>query len=150
MAAPNFSHCCSGVLVKREERILGRSDGAYSENTPILVATHCSHLDNVLRQTAPDMWKNLVFMQNGMLQPWLRKNGLQENTQMLLYMSSSPENVQNPKSRMKIVTGDKETLVWGRQFLQLICTFPCAILKGKLNVPCLPIVSLVQDGTKNS
>jgi hypothetical protein len=36
---------------------------------------------------APHQHQQLVFVQNGLLLPWLAKHGLQYNTQVLLYMS---------------------------------------------------------------
>ena len=44
-------------------------------------------LPQVLEKVAPAQLPQLVFFQNGMLLPWLREQGLQENTQVLLYMS---------------------------------------------------------------
>ena len=46
-------------------------------------------LDAVLEQTPPSRRRDLVFVQNGLLLPWLRRNGLQHNTQVLLYMAGA-------------------------------------------------------------
>ena len=35
----------------------------------------------------PGRWADLVFLQNGVLQPWLEKQGLQNSTQMLAYFA---------------------------------------------------------------
>jgi hypothetical protein len=43
--------------------------------------------DVVLHAVAPHQRQQLVFVQNGMLLPWLATHGLQHNTQVLLYMS---------------------------------------------------------------
>lgn len=53
------------------------------------VATTNDGLDSVLQHTAPTQrqQRQLIFIQNGMLLPWLQQHGLQENTQVLLYMS---------------------------------------------------------------
>jgi hypothetical protein len=46
--------------------------------------------DVVLRAVAPSQQQQLVFIQNGMLLPWLTTQGLQYNTQVLLYMNGEP------------------------------------------------------------
>lgn len=90
------------------------SDQDGNDAYPIIVTTHCSHLEAVLNQTCAKRWKDLVFVQNGMLQPWLYQHGLQSNTQALLFMSATPENPLEPKGRMKIKDGGQGSLVWGR------------------------------------
>jgi ABC-type taurine transport system ATPase subunit len=55
---------------------------------PVWVCTTNDALDDVvLRAVAPSQRQQLVFLQNGMLLPWLTAHGLQHNTQVLLYMS---------------------------------------------------------------
>ncbi|KAH7421114.1 hypothetical protein KP509_13G041000 [Ceratopteris richardii] len=49
-----------------------------------------------------------------MIQPWLKQNDLQENTQILLFMSSFPENPSEPKGRMHIQNGGRNSCAWGR------------------------------------
>lgn len=54
------------------------------------VCTTNDGLDGVLQHslTSPQQQRQqLVFVQNGMLLPWLRRHGLHHNTQVLLYMS---------------------------------------------------------------
>jgi hypothetical protein len=57
---------------------------------PVWVCTTNDGLDAVLEQTPPGRRRDLVFVQNGLLLPWLRRNGLQHNTQVLLYMAGEP------------------------------------------------------------
>lgn len=102
-----FSHFrCRAMLVRRGERV------TYGEG-PVIVATHCSHLDDVLQQTPRSRWADLVFLQNGMLQPWLSARNLLQNTQGLLYMSAA-EDSSLPQGRVKIVSGGRDSLLWGR------------------------------------
>jgi hypothetical protein len=55
---------------------------------PVWVCTTNDALEDVvLRAVAPSQRQQLVFIQNGMLLPWLTNHGLQYNTQLLLYMS---------------------------------------------------------------
>ncbi|CAM6116751.1 unnamed protein product [Calypogeia fissa] len=94
------------MLVRRGERVT-EGEG------PVIVATHCSHLDDVLQHTPRSRWADLVFLQNGMLQPWLATRNLHHNTQGLLYMSAA-EDTSLPGGRVKVVSGGRDSLVWGR------------------------------------
>jgi hypothetical protein len=80
---------------------------------PVIVATHCSHLDDVLEQTPRSRWADLVFLQNGMLQPWLTTRNLHQNTQALLYMSAA-EDPSSLEGCMRLVSGGRDSLLWGR------------------------------------
>lgn len=53
-----------------------------SAGTPILVATRNDALAGIVDATPADRRRDLVFMQNGMLQPWLESRGLAEATQV--------------------------------------------------------------------
>lgn len=46
-------------------------------------------LEAVVQHTVatPAQRQQLVFVQNGMLLPWLKQHGLEHKTQLLLYMS---------------------------------------------------------------
>lgn len=48
-------------------------------------------LDSVMQHTAvtPAQCQQLIFVQNGMLLPWLSQHGLECNTQVLLYISGT-------------------------------------------------------------
>ena len=54
---------------------------------PIFVCTRNDALQGVIDQTPPERRPDLVFLQNGMLQPWLDARGLGDNTQALIYFA---------------------------------------------------------------
>ncbi|XP_075666851.1 uncharacterized protein LOC142636492 isoform X3 [Castanea sativa] len=56
---------------------------------PILVCTRNDDLDAVLQATPPSRWNDLVFFQNGMLEPWLNSKGLSDAEQVLAYFAVS-------------------------------------------------------------
>lgn len=59
---------------------------------PVWVCTTNDALEHVvLHAVAPQQRQQLVFIQNGMLLPWLETHGLQHNTQVLLYMSATED-----------------------------------------------------------
>ena len=49
---------------------------------PIVVCTRNDDLQAIVDATPADRREDLVFIQNGMLQPWLDAQGLGENTQV--------------------------------------------------------------------
>ncbi|XP_050234657.1 uncharacterized protein LOC126682920 isoform X1 [Mercurialis annua] len=69
------------VLVKRGEVIPLHFEG------PILVCTRNDDLEAVLEATPKSRWKDLVFFQNGMLEPWLESKGLGVADQVLAYFA---------------------------------------------------------------
>ncbi|CAK8574497.1 unnamed protein product [Lathyrus sativus] len=71
------------ILVKRGESIPLDFEG------PILVCTRNDDLDSVLQSTPLSRWNDLVFFQNGMLEPWLESKGLKEGNQVLAYFAVS-------------------------------------------------------------
>ncbi|XP_028791215.1 uncharacterized protein LOC114747094 [Neltuma alba] len=56
---------------------------------PILVCTRNDDLDQVLEATPRSRWSDLVFFQNGMLEPWFESKGLNEADQVLAYFAVS-------------------------------------------------------------
>ncbi|KAK9811658.1 hypothetical protein WJX72_007728 [[Myrmecia] bisecta] len=68
------------TVVRRNQKV-ETSDG------PIIVCTRNDDLQAVVDSTPPDRRKDLVFIQNGMLQPWLDERGLGDNTQVLVYFA---------------------------------------------------------------
>jgi hypothetical protein len=54
---------------------------------PIFVATRNDVLEDVIKNTPEHRREDLVFMQNGMLQPFLDAQGLGKNTQALIYFA---------------------------------------------------------------
>lgn len=68
------------VIVRRGGKIEGPPG-------PIVVATRNDALDGIVDATPEGRRKDLVFIQNGMLQPWLDSRGLGDNTQLLVYFA---------------------------------------------------------------
>ena len=54
---------------------------------PILVATRNDALPSIIEQVPPSHHSDLVFIQNGMIRPWLKQVGLEENTRGLLFFA---------------------------------------------------------------
>ena len=62
--------------------MLKRGDKAPEGSGPIIVATRNDALAGIAEATPADRRADLVFIQNGMLQPWLDSQGLGDNTQV--------------------------------------------------------------------
>ncbi|XP_066351771.1 uncharacterized protein [Miscanthus floridulus] len=71
------------VLVGRGEKVSDDAPG------PILVCTRNDDLDGVLEATPKSRWRDLVFFQNGMLDPWFEIKGLVDANQVLAYFAIS-------------------------------------------------------------
>lgn len=69
------------VLIRRGEKIPEGGSG------PIIICTRNDDLQGVLDSTPKSRWDDLVFLQNGMLDPWLQSKGLENNTQALIYFA---------------------------------------------------------------
>ncbi|CAA7398651.1 unnamed protein product [Spirodela intermedia] len=54
---------------------------------PIFVCTRNDDLEAVLQSTPPSRWKDLIFFQNGMLEPWFESKGLGDADQVLAYFA---------------------------------------------------------------
>ncbi|PSR96819.1 Cyclic AMP-responsive element-binding protein like [Actinidia chinensis var. chinensis] len=54
---------------------------------PILVCTRNDDLEAVLESTPKSRWDDLVFVQNGMLEPWFHSKGLGDADQVLAYFA---------------------------------------------------------------
>ena len=54
---------------------------------PIYVCTRNDALDDVVSRTPEDRRSDLVFLQNGYIEGWLESKGLQDNTQVLLFLA---------------------------------------------------------------
>jgi len=69
--------------------LLGRGDAfpADAPEGPIFVCTRNNDLDAVIENTPEHRREDLVFMQNGMLQPYLDSKGLGDATQVLVYFA---------------------------------------------------------------
>ncbi|GAQ90061.1 hypothetical protein KFL_005940060 [Klebsormidium nitens] len=83
------------------------------QSGPVLVATRNGDLQDVLEWVPLKRRPDLVFLQNGMLFPWLRQQHLLPDcTLALLYFSSAVDD-SNP-ARMRVVDGGGKTTAWGR------------------------------------
>lgn len=71
------------VLVRRGEPVPLDFAG------PILVCTRNDDLEAVLQSTPQSRWSDLVFFQNGMLEPWFHSRGLGDAGQVLAYFAIS-------------------------------------------------------------
>ncbi|KAE9584494.1 hypothetical protein Lal_00021705 [Lupinus albus] len=71
------------LLVRRGEKVPLDFEG------PILVCTRNDDLEHVLQSTPLSRWNDLVFIQNGMLEPWLESKGLSDANQVLAYFAVS-------------------------------------------------------------
>ncbi|XP_021724835.1 uncharacterized protein LOC110692142 isoform X1 [Chenopodium quinoa] len=69
------------LLIKRGDFVPLDFDG------PILVCTRNDDLEGVLQVTPQSRWKDLVFFQNGMLEPWFHSKGLGDADQLLAYFA---------------------------------------------------------------
>lgn len=70
--------------------VVTRDDGALSVaavGRPVLVCTRNDDLDGVLDHVPPARRADLVFVQNGMIRPWLRGRGLTDATRGLLFFA---------------------------------------------------------------
>jgi len=70
------------VIVRR-----GQPFPEHMTEGPIYVCTRNDVLDDIVAMTPENRREDLVFMQNGMLEPWLAAKGLEDNTQCLIYMA---------------------------------------------------------------
>ena len=66
---------------------VGLDRAVEGDRLPILVCTRNDHLDAVLSGVHPSRHPDLVFMQNGMVQPYLAERGLSGCTQGVLWVA---------------------------------------------------------------
>lgn len=69
------------TVVRRGDKVPPLSSG------PIFVCTRNDVLEAVLQATPPSRWQDLVFFQNGMLEPWLESKGIPHASQVLVYFA---------------------------------------------------------------
>lgn len=76
---------------QRDVQVLTRQDDwqvlAKAGKAPILVCTRNDDLDNVLQRVPKSRHHDLVFIQNGMIRPWLARHALHEATRGLLFFA---------------------------------------------------------------
>jgi hypothetical protein len=70
-----------------QDVVIGRGQPIEGPSGPIVVCTRNDDLAAIVDATPPSRRKDLVFIQNGMLQPWLDARGLGDNTQVLVYFA---------------------------------------------------------------
>ncbi|MAA77749.1 MAG: hypothetical protein CL916_00700 [Deltaproteobacteria bacterium] len=84
--------------------LVGRNEVIPSEH-PIIVATRCDDLDDVVQRVHKDARDTLIFIQNGMLHSWLARNHLQNATQAILYVAVSSKGAVPVDGGRTVVTG---------------------------------------------
>ena len=88
-----------GSLISSDDaKLLGRSDSISKSidpngTGPIYIATRNDVLSSIVDDCPPSRRKDLVFLQNGYLDNFLREKGLLDNTQALLYLSVTAKGV---------------------------------------------------------
>ncbi|KAK9836876.1 hypothetical protein WJX74_010188 [Apatococcus lobatus] len=79
---------------------------------PIVVCTRNDALEDVVNATPEERRRDLVFIQNGMLQPWLAERGLEQNTQVLVYFAV-PKAGATPEDGKTDANPEGLTAAWG-------------------------------------
>ena len=100
-AAPEYAEIIGGgrigsLLAEAGNcRLLGRTDTIDPDRTgcPILIATRNDALAGIIEACPEHRRPDLVFLQNGYLDDFLASHGLQDNTQVLLYVSVTAKGV---------------------------------------------------------
>jgi ketopantoate reductase len=87
-----------------ESLLVGRVDAIPKEH-PIIVATRCDDLDDVVARVDVKAREKMIFVQNGMLHSWLTHHGLEEATQALLYVAVSHKGATPVDGGRTVVTG---------------------------------------------
>ena len=103
-----LSQMCDATVVRRGEPVP-------SEEGPIYVCTRNDDLESVVGATLPQHRKDLVFLQNGMLQSWLDKHNLQDNTQALIYFAVQKLGDKPVDGGGSVVCGP-----WAETFAQML------------------------------
>lgn len=93
--------------------VIGRGQPIQGPPGPIIVCTRNDALEGVVQNTPAERRQDLVFIQNGMLQPWLDKAGLGENTQVLVYFAVAKKG-EAPTDGKTDVNPEGLTAAYGR------------------------------------
>lgn len=96
-----------GLMLKSllpEAHMVGRADPIPSGH-PIIVATRCDDLDDVIARVSKEGREKLIFVQNGMLHSWNVTNGLENTTQALMYVAVSSRGSEPVDGGRTVVTG---------------------------------------------
>ncbi|MFT7521205.1 MAG: ketopantoate reductase [Kiritimatiellia bacterium] len=102
------SHDMPCALVSRTEgwEALGGPPGG-----PVMLATRNDDLDSVVERIPPHRQADLVFVQNGMLQPWVRGRGLQGCTRGLLFFAATARNEPHQPGQSSPFSGPRASVV---------------------------------------
>lgn len=71
----------------KKDVVVRRGDAVDGPAGPVVVCTRNDDLQGVFDATPSARRQDLVFIQNGMLVPWLAERGLEDNTQVLVYFA---------------------------------------------------------------
>jgi ketopantoate reductase len=99
----------------QESLVIRRGEPVPNGDGPIIVCTRNDDLEAVLHQTPKSRHSDLVFVQNGMLNGWLQDNGIQSNTQALLYFAISQKGDKPVDGGETVVTGK-----WATDFQRVL------------------------------
>lgn len=93
--------------------VIGRGDSIDADKYgPILIATRNDALSGIVDKCPEHRRKDLVFLQNGYLDDFLKQKGLLDNTQALLYLSVTAKGVE-PVDGVTVVNPEGLTAVTG-------------------------------------
>lgn len=105
--------------------LLRRGETQISGTGPILICTRNDDLQAIVDVIPKKRHSDLIFIQNGMLQTWLRQNQLEDTTQALLYIAVSKVGEKPVDGFRSVVTGHH-------------AKFVCQLMT-KLNLACREI-----------
>ncbi|MEC7985467.1 MAG: hypothetical protein VX278_09900 [Myxococcota bacterium] len=102
--------------------LLRRGETQIAETGPIILCTRNDDLQAIVDFIPQKRHGDLIFVQNGMLQTWLRENRLEDTTQALLYLAVSKIGDQPVDGTRSVVTGrHADFLCLLMKTLDLIC-----------------------------
>ena len=93
------------ILPETEITLLRRGETEVSNTGPILICTRNDDLQEIVDFIPKQRHPDLIFIQNGMLQTWLRENQLESATQALLYIAVSKIGERPVDGCRSVVTG---------------------------------------------
>jgi len=74
---------------KQDIFLTSRSDAIPEVDGPMYVCTRNDDLEDIILKCPESKLENLIFLQNGILTPYLKSKGLEDNTQVLVYFAVS-------------------------------------------------------------
>ncbi|KAK3267091.1 hypothetical protein CYMTET_24328 [Cymbomonas tetramitiformis] len=115
----------NALVVKRGDSIPVSGSG------PIYVATHNADLSDVLAATPQNRRGDLVFLQNGMIRPWLTASELQDSTQALIYFAAA---LDESSGNVRVTDGGQTTVTgkYAKHFAKLLGSrgIACSVQPG--------------------